>query len=127
MKLVGLVLLVLASIVSYFVLATEVGITQRYPVVHFAVCIAAVVTLAVMTVKRFSLWRLASLVVAAFFSYAFFWYTLDYSGYAARELKVAAGASIGTGLVLTSAGGEATPVLAPAARATLVVLYRGYW
>ena len=131
-------LLSIVSVVGYFVLATEVGIRQDIPVVHFLVGLAAAGWLLHLTRKAGSkvqrILRGLAFAFSAFLAVAFIWYTLDYSGYE-REGPAAAQGQILSELARLelakhddSVGRllDPSPTGSPSA-ATLLVIYRGYW
>jgi disulfide bond formation protein DsbB len=123
-------LLTLLAVVSYFVLAAGFGFYQRIPLPHFLLAAIGVLALAFGLrspggrIRRGVLFALALLLTVGFT-----WYTLDYSNYPERDLRVHTGDTLAqlVGLELENHAGEATPVLAENAQATLVIFYRGFW
>ncbi len=123
--------LVLLSVTSYFMLMMSLGIFQRYPVPHYLGAAIGLFTLARQVMERRSLLRVAALAAGIAVAGLFAWYTLDYSSYAPRALRVQEGQTISalTTLERTDHEGRPQPVLAATAgsRATLLVFYRGFW
>lgn len=123
--------LVLVSILSYFFLVMNFGIYQRYPVPHFLGAAIGVFVLARHVAEQRSWPRITALVVAVALSGLYAWYTLDYSTYATRALRVHEGQTISTLATLERLDqeGKSQPVLArgDGSQATLLVFYRGFW
>lgn len=134
MKELGAFLLAFLSAMSYFVLATQLALYQRWPIVHLLGCLVAVALLGMLVAERSGARRLyagAMLALALFISGVFTWYTLDFSIYDDTAAAVEIGEDLGprlAGLELASQTGDALPVLRPGEdRATLLVFYRGFW
>lgn len=123
------VALIMLGIISYFVLATVFGIYQAVPWLHYAMVLGGTFWLARLAVEKRKVLPWISTVTGAVFSVLFMWYTLSYSAYAPRQLAVQEGQVIDalTTLQLPDQDGQPTTLLDGASRATLVVLYRGYW
>ena len=127
------VLLVIASVVAYFVLSTGFGVFQAVPWPHFLVAAGACVWLMVELRRERTVGRVVALIVAAALTGAFTWYTLDYSSYRDEtppSLAVGARFAELASLNLPDASGEVVPLLPAASaehRATLIVFYRGFW
>ncbi len=123
--------LVLVSIVSYFLLVMTLGVYQRYPLPHFLGAAIGIFVLARHVVEKRSWVRIAALVLGVALSGLYVWYTLDYSTYATRELRVHEGQTISALATLERLDeqGRTQPVLANNAgtKATLLVFYRGFW
>ncbi len=123
------VALIMLAIISYFVLALVFGIYQAVPWPHILVasfgCIWLVRT--AMQEKRLPPWLATATGVA--FTSLFVWYTLFYSAYEPRAMKVAEHQVVGAlaDLRLPNQDGEPTSLFADGQRATLLVFYRGYW
>ena len=127
------VLLVIASILAYFVLSTGFGVFQPVPWPHLLVAAGACVWLIVELRRRVAIGRVIALVVATALTGAFAWYTLDYSSYGGEvPPSFAAGDRFAElmSVTLPDASGEVVALLPPASaehRATLIVFYRGFW
>lgn len=123
-------LIVLGSVALYFLLLVGFGVYQRYPVAHFIACgVGSIWLLALFAQER--TWGRAAVALAAVgITGGYVWYTLSYSSYAPRAQAVAEGqvlAELAT-LRLIDQDGEQRTLLDPEdGRATLLVLYRGYW
>jgi hypothetical protein len=134
MKELAALVLVFASALSYFYVATQLALYQRWPVVHVLGCVLGVVWLAAILLKRRGgrrLYATLCLLVASALTALFLWYTLDFSTYDNRTAAVAVGEELGprlAGVTLALHTGEPTPLLAPGdQRGTLLVFYRGFW
>ncbi|MEM8929619.1 MAG: hypothetical protein AAGE94_00495 [Acidobacteriota bacterium] len=124
-------LLVVASIVAYFVLATRYAVFQAVPWVHLLVAAGACVWLAIDWRRHAGKGRLAALVVAVVLTAFYTWYTLDLSSYRGETPPSFAVGDQFADLRLVElpdASGNALPLLGDGtARATLIVFYRGFW
>jgi len=120
-------LVVLSSIVSYFVAALSYGIFQRYPWPQFMGVLVGSVWLVSLVYKKQTKGRMIATMGGGALASFFFWYALAYSTYAPLtdplpEQQVIAGLQ---SLTLPDHTGEPTSVLSD--QNTLVVLYRGNW
>ena len=123
-------LAVVLACVLYFVLAVGYGIYQRVPWPHYLVAGVACAWSVVWAVRsRRRLLPIAAAVVCLVIAGGFVWYTLDYSSYDTTARSPLVGERLDglTTFALPSHDGEALPVLRSGARATLLVLYRGFW
>ncbi|RMI14386.1 MAG: hypothetical protein D6681_05285 [Calditrichaeota bacterium] len=125
-------LLVLFSLISYFVLSTRMGIYQEYPIVHFLGAIIGLGLLIRQTIKQFTRTRLTASIVAGALLLLFMWYTLDYSVYENTTANIATGDVVDAQLreiPLLSPAGDTLRLGDEIARHafTLVVLNRGHW
>ncbi|MEM1203119.1 MAG: hypothetical protein AAGN66_07805 [Acidobacteriota bacterium] len=122
---------VFLGIASYFTLATQFGVYQRLPWLHFLIVVAGCGWLVTTLVKKPGVMAGLSLALGLLLCGTFFWYTLSYSIYDGTNAGAAVGEQVEglTALALPNPRGETTPLLLPpeTAKATLVVLYRGYW
>lgn len=121
--------LIVLSIVLYFVLSTQFGLYQRYPVPHILLAFAGVAWLT-LDLRRHGGWlRGLALAFGLFLAASYTWYTLDFSTYDARDHGVRTGQAVAglTSLSLVDHDGQPTSVLANTQRATLLVFYRGFW
>jgi hypothetical protein len=125
--LAGLALVILA-IASYFVLATSLGIQQRYPIANIAIALLGCFIALRATKLAFSWPRVAVSLLALALTGFYSWWTLSYSNYEARERQLHVGETAAgiVGLTLQNHAGVEQLVLQPASR-TLLVFYRGYW
>jgi len=123
-------LLVISSVALYFMLAAGFGVYQRYPILHFVGCIAGSAWLVVLFSKERSIGRGIVTFAALGLSLAYFWYALSYSSYGSHATQIAEGqvlAELST-IELLNQDGVSRKVLDPEdSRATLIILYRGYW
>lgn len=119
--------------IAFFAGVVALGWNPAVPVVHLAVTAGAGLWLAVSAAKaadtKMRLRRGLAAVLALFWLGAFAWYLFDYSNYAvggeSREARLVPEL---VGLSLADSAATPRVVLeAEQARATLVVLYRGYW
>ena len=132
MRALAPLLLVLASIISYFVLSAGFGVFQCVPWPHLLIAgLACVWALRqVLQLKDATLLRrglgFVSVALCVLLTGLYGWYTLSYSNYPPGQ-GVAAGERIAQlpGMQLTSHDGSPAAVLAE--RATLLVFYRGFW
>lgn len=124
------ILLVFGSVSLYFLLLVGFGVYQRVPVLHFLACIAGSLWLAGLFVRERTLGRAAVAGTAILLTAGYLWYTLSYSTYPPRTQPTVEGEVV-TELVtlrLTNHEGVERPLLDPeGSRATLLILYRGYW
>lgn len=134
MKELAGVLVALVAVISYVVAATQLGLYQRYPVVHLLAGAAAVVFLAFVTAARKGRRRIyagACLTVALALLGLFAWWTLSDSAYASTDAAVEVGDELGDRLAalrLPSHTGAEAPLLRLGEdRGTLLVFYRGFW
>ena len=133
-EIAGLVL-AFGAVVSYYVLATGFGVYQRWPVVHYVLCLVALVILVQAIIRQSPWWRrgLAALAlgVGIFVSALFAGYTLVMSAYAEHDPGFALGDDLGSRLAgrrVPGHDGTLREVFRPGAdRATLLVFYRGFW
>ena len=125
-------LLVFLSAVSYFVLALGFGVRQNMPIMHIVVGLMACAWLARLLLQAQSRGRRIARSLALVFGAAlvglFTWYTLDYSTYEQHGEAPVQGKVVAdlAGLELSRHDGTTGPLLGPQ-KATLLVLYRGYW
>lgn len=118
--------------VAYFA-GVAFGYNPAIPVVHLAVIVAAGLWLAVSAARasepRSRRMRSLAAFVALLWLGAFAWYLFDYSNYeSSGESREARAVPELVGLTLADHTGTPRTVLdAESARATLLVLYRGYW
>ena len=122
--------LTLLAVVSYFVLAAAFGFYQRIPLLNILLALAGALALGFgLRTAAGRIRRGLLFAVALFLTAGFTWYTLDYSNYDERDLRVSTGDTVTelAGLELANQVGRSTPVLAEGARATLVIFYRGFW
>lgn len=141
--LVGWAVLIVA-IVSYLALSLGMGVYQEVPRVHLALAVVGLALLIGGAIRRPAAFRIAGATLAAVLVAGYAWWTLDYSSYGVAEAQEPPKSSSPTyepgeekvrsvprlaSLELPNAAGEVVPLLArdESARATLIVLYRGYW
>ncbi|MEM9558215.1 MAG: hypothetical protein AAGC60_28410 [Acidobacteriota bacterium] len=141
-------ILVVGALASYLVLSVGLGIYQRIPWAHLLLGFMGVGILVFATIERPGILRIAGAALSTVLVAGFAWWTLEYSSYSsqrygvvhAQETEADAGdeavqeplaVSIPrlASLELPNVEGASVPLLAPEARAraTLIVLYRGYW
>ncbi|NNE92104.1 MAG: hypothetical protein HKN23_10690 [Verrucomicrobiales bacterium] len=131
MKAFAAFLLIPLSMIIYIILATGMGIYQRYPIVHFVIIAVGLVFLGRLIFQKFTIWRLllnlGGWVMAGFFV----WWTLSYSNYGEYEAPVASGETAPRIMeaALKNSTGEATTLANVAGDSDGVVLifYRGHW
>lgn len=121
----GLVL-VLVGLSSYFVLALQFGVYQRYPVAHIVLALSGIIIMVVHTKKTFSCFRMSGTLLSAALLAVFLWWSQGYSTYPAA---VSAGNTSGKEIWVKNAEGEAFHFNAALkkARLTLLVFNRGVW
>ncbi len=132
MKLLIPFLLIVAAIAAYFILSTQFGFYQRYPIIHFVLAAAGVVWLGKLMFEHFTVWRLLLTSVGVFLIAGFTWYTLSYSTYQQQAPRVQKGDRLGDALskiVVKTSEGKDFPFMdaLKQSKATLLVLYRGVW
>ena len=120
-------LIILGSIVSYFVMALSFGIFQRYPWPQFIGVIVGSVWLISLVYKQRTTGRMIATMGGGTLATFFFWYALSYSNYEPPTNPIAQQQVVSelTGLTLPDHAGEPTAVLSD--QKTLIVLYRGNW
>jgi hypothetical protein len=121
-----------ASALAYFLLATRLGVYQRFPVLHYGVMLAASVWLFRLLLENLVVVRILTTGAGVGILGGFAWYTLFYSSYPRRDLAIAAGDGLANRLagieIETSAGEPFRPLdELGRSRATLLVFYRGWW
>lgn len=120
-------LIVLGSIVSYYVAALSFGIFQRYPWPQFIGVTAGSAWLIALVYQQRTAGRMIATMGGGALAMFFFWYALSYSNYEPlidplQQSQVVADLQ---SLTLPNHAGQQTPVLCK--RNTLIVLYRGNW
>jgi hypothetical protein len=125
-------LLVPVSLFSYVIVLTQLGIFQRYPVVHFIIAGIGVVILIRLMFQHFTLWRLLAVATSAALFGFFAWWTLIDSTYTSSETSVNAGEQLNDGfsnIALKTTGGADFYIGEEIAKQpmTLLVFYRGIW
>lgn len=125
-------LLVLVSLFSYVIVSTQLGIFQRYPVMHFVIAGIGIVILIRLTFQHFTLWRLLAVATSAVLFGFFAWWTLIYSTYTSTETSVIAGKQLNDGfsnITLKTTGGADFYIGEEITKQpmTLLVFYRGIW
>ena len=125
-------LLVLVSLFSYVFVSTQLGLFQRYPVVHLVIAAIGVGILIRLTFQHFTLWRLLAVASSAALFGLFAWWTLIYSTYASTETSVDAGRQLDEtplNITLKTADGADFYFGEEIAKQpmTLLVFYRGVW
>lgn len=119
-------LLVLVAVVGYFVLSGSFGIFQAFPWPHFLLAGGASLWALSRAAKLRRILPILVAILCIFFTGAYTWYALSYSAYESTD-----GAEVGERLdalaSLELASHEGAPTAVLAGKATLLVLYRGYW
>lgn len=120
-------LLVLGSIVSYVVLATQAGISQEIPWPHIVGAAAGCFALFVLIRRRFTWLGALALAFALFLTAGFAYWTLVGSAYEERTHRAAPGEVVAelAGMELPDQDGR--PVRLLGEGKTVLVLYRGFW
>lgn len=123
------ILLVIASIVSYVVLATQFGIFQRWPILHYLGVVAGLAWLGLLIRHRFTWPRAVALVFCLLLASLYFYWTVAFSGYENREHAAKTGTAVAELAALELPGATGAPVrlFAGGKRAILLVFYRGSW
>lgn len=127
---IGLAFLALfVSLMSYIVLATEFGVNQHYPFIHYILALASLIWMGIETKKQFKVMK----VIPNFLGWSllglFIWWTASYSNYhqpvtiKKDETVVVEQAS------LQDHTGKAINFneLVASRDGTLLVFFRGYW
>lgn len=133
MRVILSLLLIILAVLSYFIVATQFGLFQRYPWVHFALGLAGLYLLVHLIRRKFTMWRLGALFLGVLLLGAFVWYTLIYSTYPTTTTAFVPGDQIdstsGDTIVLKSMSGDPFHFREEIARQPLTVLvfYRGIW
>jgi len=125
-------LLVLVSFFSFVFVSTQLGIFQRYPVVHFIFAAIGVVMLIRMIFQHFTIWRLLATVASVVVFGFFLWWTLFYSTYSTTSVSVNEGDQIRnalSGVILKTAAGADFDFGEEITKQpmTVLVFYRGVW
>ena len=123
-------LLFLGSVALYFLLLQGFGVYQRYPWPHIAACSAGSIWLAAQFARERTWGRAAITLSAITFTATYVWYAFDYTTYPPRAQKIVEGQVIAELATLELADHEGIEriVIDPEdSRATLLILYRGYW
>jgi peroxiredoxin len=120
-------LLVLGSIVSYVVLATQAGISQEIPWPHLVGALAGCVALFVLMRRRFTWFGALALAFALLLTAGFSYWTLVGSAYAERVHRAAPGEVVAELASLELADQDGRPARLLGEGKTVLVLYRGYW
>lgn len=129
MKTVLALLLVIASIVSYVVLATQFGVFQQWPVAHYLSALAGLAWLAILIRQRFTWPRALALVLCLLLTGLYVFWTLSFSRYEPREHAAKPGEAVTelAALELPGPTGAPTRLFQGGERAVLLVFYRGSW
>jgi len=126
--------LTFSAVVSYFVAATQFGLYQRWPIVHFLLAAAGCGVIVWGLTRRCRWWSrlLAALTLALALALGGFyvWYALDYSTYGGDQAP-AVGTLLASELdgvrLVSDLGDESALWTRGAGEATLLVFYRGHW
>lgn len=135
MRVFSALLLIVLSVVSYFVAAIQFGIRQDLPVIHILLGLTACAFLfreAVRAERTSQRWiRSAAVVFGLFLVSGFIWFTVVASAYSKSGPAAIQGQSVPelASLKLERHDGQVVEVISPtgSSKATLLVLYRGYW
>ena len=120
------------SFALYLVLALNLMVYQRYPVVHYLIALVALIFLGKALKDKFSFYRLglnlAGWVLLLFFG----WWTLFFSSYESQAPAFTENPNLQLQMVdlsLKNAEGQTVTLGDSLAthQATLLVFYRGYW
>ena len=127
-------LLTAVAILSYFPLAFFFGIRQDVPAAHLLAglvgCALLVRRLAEPGSLKARTARAVALAFGLFLVVGFAWYTLDYSAYDRKgpaSVQDRAVAELSSMELVRHDGTPASLLGADGSKATLLVLYRGYW
>ena len=124
-------LIVPVSFITYLVLATQFGIFQDIPIAHFAVALIALVSLARLTWKDRTIYRLVLNVAGWGLMALFVWWTMFFSEYEQRAYPIDPNQDLSAALVdarvLLEGEEQPFPELIRDGRGTLLVFYRGNW
>lgn len=125
-------LLVLVSFFSFVFVSTQLGIFQRYPVVHFILALIGIAMLIRLMLQHFTVWRLLATIVSVIVFGFFVWWTLFYSTYSTTSVSVNTGNQISnalSGVIVKTAVGADFDFGEEIAQQpmTLLVFYRGVW
>ncbi|MEC5127481.1 redoxin domain-containing protein [Verrucomicrobiales bacterium BCK34] len=130
MKALAYFLIIPAAMILDFVLATNFGFYQRYPILPLLLIVTGLFFLIRLLFRKFTVLRLflalAGLTLSGFYG----WWVVSYSTYPALENTVAIGAQSDVmSLELNDSAGETRTLseIQGDSAAIMLIFYRGYW
>ena len=130
MKALAYFLIIPAAMILEFVLATNLGIYQRYPIVPFLLILTGLFFLIRLLFAKFTVLRLFLAVVGLALAGSYGWWTLSYSTYPELENSIAVGSQVDVmSIELTDAKGKVRTLkeIQGDSAAIMLTFYRGYW